>query len=170
MKTLEEFTAIDDKNEVPRIINNERGPNYKAQDIKLPKAILCDLDGTLAILQRKPFESLKCESDLVNEPIADIIRMYYSQDVRIILMSGREEISEKKTRNWLAANNIPFHDLFMRKTKDNRKDAIIKKELFEANVKDKYFVQFVLDDRNQVVDLWRLELGLPCLQVNYGDF
>jgi hypothetical protein len=28
----------------------------------------------------------------------------------------------------------------------------------------------VIDDRNQVVDMWRMELGLVCLQVDYGDF
>jgi hypothetical protein len=58
----------------------------------------------------------------------------------------------------------------MRDTGDTRKDSVLKKELYEAHVKGHYFVNFVLDDRNQVVDIWRLELGLPCLQVNYGDF
>ena len=58
----------------------------------------------------------------------------------------------------------------MLKTGDVRKDSIVKKELYQAHVEGQFFVQFVLDDRNQVVDLWRLELGLPCLQVNYGDF
>lgn len=58
----------------------------------------------------------------------------------------------------------------MRTTGDARKDSIVKKELFEAHVKQHYFIKFVLDDRNQVVDLWRLDLGLTCLQVNYGDF
>lgn len=38
------------------------------------------------------------------------------------------------------------------------------------NIQDQYFVEFILDDRNQVVDLWRNELNLPCLQVYYGDF
>jgi hypothetical protein len=66
--------------------------------------------------------------------------------------------------------DIPYHALFMRSTGDIRKDSVVKKELFEANVKGKYFINFVLDDRDQVIDLWRLELGLPCLQVNYGDF
>lgn len=28
----------------------------------------------------------------------------------------------------------------------------------------------VIDDRNQVVDMWRKDLGLCCLQVDYGDF
>ena len=34
---------------------------------------------------------------------------------------------------------------------------------------DKYNVAFVLDDRDQVVRVWR-DLGLTCLQVDYGDF
>lgn len=37
-------------------------------------------------------------------------------------------------------------------------------------IKDKYAVDFVLDDRNCVVDMWRKKLDLACFQVNYGDF
>jgi len=33
----------------------------------------------------------------------------------------------------------------------------------------KYHVEFVLDDRNQVVNFWRY-LGLTCFQVAEGDF
>jgi len=33
-----------------------------------------------------------------------------------------------------------------------------------------YFVEFVVDDRQQVVDMWRRTLGLTCVQVDYGDF
>jgi hypothetical protein len=65
---------------------------------------------------------------------------------------------------------IAFDMLIMRKTKDFRKDAIIKTEIFNEQIKDNYFIEFVLDDRNQVVDMWRKELGLPCFQVFYGDF
>ena len=36
-------------------------------------------------------------------------------------------------------------------------------------IKDKYQVDYVLDDRNQVVEMWR-SLGLTCLQVADGDF
>jgi hypothetical protein len=58
----------------------------------------------------------------------------------------------------------------MRTVGDVRRDSIVKKELFETHVANRYFIQMVIDDRDQVVDLWRLELGLPCVQVNYGDF
>jgi predicted kinase len=153
------------------ILKNERGPHYQEQDDTLPHAILCDLDGTLAILHdRSPFECKRCETDLLNIPVAEIVKTYHKKGVKIILMSGREDNSRSQTMNWLFYNKIPYNALYMRTTGDMRKDAVVKKELFEAHVKDQFYIQFVLDDRNQVVDLWRLELGLPCLQVNYGDF
>jgi hypothetical protein len=70
----------------------------------------------------------------------------------------------------LKAFDISLSALFMRITGDIRKDSVVKKELFDANVKGKYHINFVLDDHDQVIDLWCLELSLPCLQVNYGDF
>ena len=153
------------------VLKNERGPHYQEQDDTLPHAIICDLDGTLAIIHdRSPFDSRRCETDLLNIPVSEIIKTYHEKGVKIILMSGREDNSRSQTMNWLAYNRIPYNALYMRATGDMRKDSIVKKELFEAHVKDQFYIQFVLDDRNQVVDLWRLELGLLCLQVNYGDF
>lgn len=153
------------------ILKDERGPHYQPQDDTLPPAILCDLDGTLAIIHdRSPFDGQRCETDLLNEPIAEIVKNYAALGVKIILMSGRDEAARRPTINWLTYNKIPYHALYMRATGDARKDSIVKKELYEAHVKGQYLVKFVLDDRNQVVDLWRLELGLPCLQVNYGNF
>ncbi len=60
--------------------------------------------------------------------------------------------------------------LFMRKSGAYRKDFIVKKEIFSEQIKDKYFIRFCIDDRNQVVDMWRKDMGLTCLQVDYGDF
>lgn len=153
------------------MLKDERGPHYAEQDISLPPALICDLDGTLAILgKRSPYEALKCESDILNEPVAEILRTYKAKGEHIILLSGREDNSREATERWLKKHDIPYDALYMRITKDHRKDSIVKKELYVAHILHRYFVRFVLDDRNQVVDLWRLELGLPCLQVNYGDF
>ena len=153
------------------ILKDERGPHYQEQDDTLPSAILCDLDGTLAILHdRGPFDAKRCETDLLNIPVAEIVKTYHEKGVKIILMSGREDNARSQTMNWLSYNKIPYNALYMRSAGDNRKDAIVKKELYELYVKGQFYVQFVLDDRNQVVDLWRLDLGLLCLQVNYGDF
>ncbi|RFS14646.1 AAA family ATPase [Emticicia sp. C21] len=183
MTSLEESLARDEvrENKVGRevimkmyrqhVLKNERGPHYQKQDESLAPAILCDLDGTLAILHaRSPYDAERCETDLLNKPIADIVQTYHKLGTKVIFMSGREEKARKQTINWLECNNITYDALYMRATGDSRKDSIVKKELYEKYVKGKYYVRFVLDDRNQVVDLWRLDLGLPCLQVNYGDF
>ena len=67
-------------------------------------------------------------------------------------------------------NDFP---LLMRSDGDNRSDYIVKKEIYEQNIRDWQDVLFVLDDRNSkkcpVVDMWR-EQGLTCFQVAEGDF
>jgi hypothetical protein len=57
----------------------------------------------------------------------------------------------------------------MRPANDFRKDSLIKKEIYENDIKGKYNVIMVYDDRNQVVDVWR-GLGLKCAQVEPGEF
>ena len=57
----------------------------------------------------------------------------------------------------------------MRKEGDHRRDSIVKKEIYDTLIKDEFDVEFVLDDRQQVVDMWR-EIGLKCLQVAEGNF
>ncbi|MEM1122491.1 MAG: AAA family ATPase [Bacteroidota bacterium] len=162
-KLHRQFYAPDDK--------KGRGPYYADQDKTLPKAIICDIDGTLAIIEgRSPFDATLCEQDALNEPIANIVKAEFAKGTQVFLFTGRMDSCKTQTLNWLQKMDIPYHQLVMRKMDDVRKDAIVKKEFFEMYVKDQYFVKYVLDDRNQVVDMWRLELGLPCLQVNYGDF
>ena len=57
----------------------------------------------------------------------------------------------------------------MRAEGDNRKDAIVKMELFNKYIRHHYNVRRVYDDRQQVVDMWR-SLGLTVLQVAPGQF
>ena len=60
--------------------------------------------------------------------------------------------------------------LHMRAADDYRKDDEVKFELYKENVDDKYFIHYVLDDRNQVVDMWRDKCNLTCFQVAPGNF
>ena len=116
---------------------------------------------------------MMCDKDLLNEPVASIVRKFLGK-IQIIYASGREDFCREKTVNWIQdvvkldiKNN---HDpLFMRKTGDHRRDVIIKKEIFDREIKGKYFIEFAIDDRNSVVELWR-SLGLTCLQCDRGDF
>jgi predicted kinase len=178
--TLDECLERDAKREKPvgsKVIKQmhrqffARTTDYVAQDESLPKALMCDLDGTLAILSKRgPFDENLCESDDLNKPVANVIYTYAKLGYKILLLSGRRDSAQVQTENWLKAQNIPYEVLLMRHANDARKDAIIKRELFDQHVAGKYFVEFVLDDRDQVVDMWRTELGLPCFQVNYGNF
>ncbi len=151
--------------------HKSRGPVYVYQDKSLAPAIICDLDGTLALMNgRNPFDASKCEQDLLNEPVAHLVKAYAEQGTKIILLSGRMDNYKAETLRWLEKHEIQYEKLLMRRHGDSRKDAIIKKEIVDNEIKGKYFVSFVLDDRNQVVDMWRNEIGYACLQVYYGDF
>ena len=150
---------------------------------KLPRTIICDLDGTISLLNgRDPYKPETCNDDKVNETVAYICNLFgkfvLHDDLgeRITFLSGREDKYKPQTIEFLnraldadiiAINN---YNLFMRKTGDFRKDSIVKKELYDNHVKDKYITLFVMDDRNQVVDMWRNELKLTCFQVAEGNF
>lgn len=142
------------------------------------KAIICDLDGTLCLIEgRNPYDAANCWSDRLNDAINLILNNYRiagnssatsnSVSRLIILCSGRSNSDRQPTLNWLKAHNIDYDYLFMRNTGDKRKDSIVKKEILENEIYGKLGVDkidFVLDDRQQVVDMWRAE-GITCLQV-----
>lgn len=144
------------------------------QDPDLPRAIICDLDGTLALIKdRSPYDCEKCEQDDLNEAVKLVLKsIYMSIYCKIIFVSGRNEHCREATERWLNSKvpSLANCSLFMREDNDNRKDAVVKKEIFDKHIRNKYYVSLVLDDRSSVVDLWRREIGLPCFQVNYGDF
>lgn len=135
-----------------------------------PPAIIVDIDGTLALKgDRDIFDWTKPEVDLLHYPVARIVRAL-ENDYHVIIMSGRDSVSRPGTERWLKKHQIKYDYLFMRAEGDNRKDTIIKEELYRDHVEGKFEILFVLDDRDCVVEMWRKKLGLTCLQVDYGDF
>lgn len=141
------------------------------QDRGLSKAVICDIDGTLALMEgRNPFDASRSDEDKLNRPVANILKIYANEGYRVLLVSGREDCFREPTLRFLEKYNIPYEQLWMRKSGDYRKDTVIKQEIFEKEILGKYFIEFILDDRDQVVEMWRKKLGLPCFQVNYGSF
>ena len=140
-------------------------------DRKMRKAIICDIDGTLAHMHdRSPYDWDKVGDDDVDSTIKNILRVFYSDgSYAIIIVSGRDEVCKHKTIDWLRKNYVMYDELFMRPRGDNRPDEVIKKEIYDRHIKNEYRVAFVLDDRNKVVKMWR-KLGLKCLQVEEGNF
>lgn len=138
----------------------------------LPKAIMCDIDGTLAhgiMVTRKPYEWHKVDTDSYDDAIGTLIGLYHREAYTIILMSGRDSSCRELTEDWLKRHGVRYDHLYMRAQGDNRPDNEIKAELYRAHIEGKYHVEFVLDDRNRVVKTWR-DLGLRCFQVAEGDF
>jgi predicted kinase len=134
-------------------------------------AILCDIDGTVAFRgTRNPFDESRVNEDQPNWPVINLVRMV-ARDInaQIVFMSGRTEACFQTTHEWLLKYFGPYNSLHMRPVGDTRKDSIVKAELFDTRVRDTYDVQYVFDDRNQVVEMWR-SLGLTVLQVAEGNF
>ena len=154
---------------------------------KLPKAVICDLDGTWSLLNgRNPYDATTCDQDPPNLPVVECVKALYLQGYEILFTSGREDKYREPTVRHIAqhgvvrvlvnVNDQPSYEervidyhLFMRASGDQRKDNVIKTELFDTHIRGKFNVVFCLDDRNQVVDNWR-EMGLCCMQVAPGNF
>lgn len=142
--------------------------------------IIFDLDGTLADIEhRRPYvqqgrwdlfereESIL--KDLPNKPIVELWHvLHMSNNYVMMAFSGRQRFLYDATLQWFNNHNILVpHRLYMRQTGDNRKDAIIKKEFLDEVGKEN--ILFVVDDRQQVVDMWRAN-GIMCLQCADGKY
>lgn len=152
-----------------------KAPQTPIYDPTLPPVILCDIDGTLAHMgTRSPYDWKNVGNDNIDYTVLQILEVYAGAplDVRpqIIMLSGRDGVCRPETQAWLDQHDVPHNALLMREPDDNRKDNIVKREIYEREIAGKYNVLFVLDDRDQVVDMWRNELGLKVLQVAEGDF
>lgn len=134
-----------------------------------PFAIICDLDGTLALFGDKDPYNRDFTKDDLNEPVANLVKLLAKTGKSVIYVSGRSHKYFHQTASWLSEHDLPNGETFMRADNDFRKDFIVKQELYEKNIKGNYNIEFVLDDRNQVVELWR-SLGLTVFQVAEGDF
>lgn len=134
--------------------------------------IVCDLDGTATISGGRPiFDATNCHLDTPNIPVIETVKLFHDKGYHIIFCSGREDKYEAPTRQFIEQHmpNIKY-DLFMRKSNDFRRDAIIKEEIYDNHIKDKFNILFILEDRRQVVELWRDKLGLTVFQVAWGNF
>lgn len=142
---------------------------------ELPYAVICDIDGTVALRNnRSPFDYSKVCEDTFDPRMLEVLYTFIESGVKIIFVTGREDVDDCKelTIKWLD-KNIAYSesgwDLIMRSKGDHRSDAEIKKEIYDKYIKDKYNILCVFEDRDKVVKMWRDE-GLLCNQVYYGDF
>lgn len=138
-------------------------PPVRPHDPSLPNAVVVDLDGTLADLDgRSPYDTHLCAGDRVNPTVAALA----AQPGRhVVVCTGRSEQHRQATESWLAANGVRYDLLLMRPADDpDSSDADVKERLYRTHVEGRMNVDYVLEDRDRVVDRWR-SLGVACLQV-----
>lgn len=141
------------------------------RQIEDDEVVLVDIDGTLALMNgRSPYDWARVGEDSPNTAVVNLVRLLHRAGIRVMFLSGRDSICRAQTEAWLVEHVGVPGELVMRPAGDSRKDATVKRELFDAHVAGRYRVLFVLDDRDQVVAMWRDELGLTCLQVAPGNF
>lgn len=141
-------------------------------DIKLPSAILVDVDGTVAINPgTRDFRdySEAVLKDEPNWPVIQAVNSARASGVKIIIMSGRMDKCATHTVNWLNTHGVGFDEMYMRPTGDERPDWIIKDEMVRAHIENRFHIVYCLDDRNQVVDHHRA-MGYTVFQVAPGNF
>ncbi len=145
---------------------------------ELPSCVIVDIDGTVALMDgRGPYDFSKYHLDVPNPPVVRLVQDLAAAGETIVFCSGRDDTYFEETASWLNewVFRLPPKHLFMRPADrvdeggHKVKDSIVKQELYEKYIAPNWNVRFVLDDRNQVVEMWR-NLGLTVLQVADGAF
>ena len=144
--------------------------------------IIFDVDGTLMdiehrrhfVTQRpKDFDAFRDPDDVMqdtpNTEIFDLAKSLWATGNRIIISTGRNERQRATTLKQLMMNGLSFSAIYMRGDTDFRPDDELKKGFLDKMRKDGFNPVMAVDDRQQVVDMFRAE-GLRVLQVDVGDF
>lgn len=161
---------------MPDVDSAGKGPDFYYGGFGLPWADISDIDGTVADMagKRSPYDYSRVSLDRGREAVIEILHDRHKAGKKLIFVSGRPDINDvrRDTEHWIhAVVGLPYEALYMRPADQLQvNDAIIKRNLFDDNIRGVYNIGIVLDDRDRVVEMWRKQLGLDCLQVNYGDF
>lgn len=145
-------------------------------------SIICDLDGTLSLYDHKT-KSAYCrdfENDTVNEPLRTFLEevaLWHEidspdeQSTEIFFFSGRSTKFREQTEQFLSGcfgSDIKY-TLVMREEGDNRRDSVVKLDMFEEHIRFKYNVLAVFDDRLQVIEECWNRLGVFVFNCNQGN-
>jgi phosphoglycolate phosphatase-like HAD superfamily hydrolase len=143
-----------------------------------------DLDGTLCdVRHRRQYVATKPKnwnawnaglvSDKPHLPVQKVFKalrnLHYSNDYStdLIIVSGRSDDYKEQTVKWLTDNEIFYDEIYMRKYKDNRDDAIVKFEIADE-IEKTHNILGVFDDRHRVVNMW-IQRGIFVFDVGQGQ-
>ena len=145
------------------------------------KLVLVDMDGTLADCEhRRHFLTDNPKKDwdgfyrdCISDPPVELILKWVKalgedHDFLVCVVSGRPlDKAGNQTVAWLEKHEVPYDRIFMRAARDHRPDYMVKQEILDKLPKNQ--IAFAIDDRQQVVDMWRRN-GITVYQVAEGNF
>lgn len=143
-------------------------------DPALPDCIIVDIDGTVAIKHpdRGYYDWNKVQFDTPRWPVIRVVEAFARiSSTQVIFVSGRDGSCYGQTSGWLSQHMTKACDwkLLMRVAGDNRRDSIVKREIYEQQIKDEFNVVAIFDDRPQVIrECWQ-DLGFGDRIFNVGS-
>lgn len=136
------------------------------------KAVITDLDGTLALLNdRDPYqEQHLLMDDEVNIELQRILKFYEKQGVAIIVATGRWEDKIDLTKKWLESKaDINATEIFMRPMVNYDNARILKEWYLENVIFQRYDPFLAFEDLFAIAQMYRKH-DIPCWQVNVDPF
>ena len=147
----------------------------------MKKYAIIDIDGTCSNAearkylidgsQKKDWDRFYdlCGEDKPYIDILQLVNLLHKNGFYIAYLTGRVERVRTQTVSWLFNQGFPEGSLQMRPDGDTRQDCIVKAEMADKCGLTPENTFLVLDDRDQVVKMWR-DRGFRCLQVANGNF
>ncbi len=150
-------------------LNRSDGIVPYAADQNLPKAVLVDIDGTLAAANSGcPCGTPRCVTDDLQHRLGDMLReLAPNHGCQMVILTGRDEENRDELFEWLTAKDVGCDDVHMRLRGDTRRDNVVKLELFNRHVRDRFNIVAAFGDRDPAVRLWR-RLGLLTCAIRFG--
>jgi len=135
----------------------------------LPKAFLCDIDGTIACNTsgRGWFDWDRVGEDSPREHVISMVHGLIQSGLTPVFLSGRDGSCMIETYDWVMKHVMVDYlpergglHLLMREPTDQRKDSIVKEEIFWKYVANRFNIVACIDDRPQMIRAWE-DLKIP---------
>ncbi len=154
--------------------------NYELETLALTKAVIFDIDGTLAdvreikhhltgdVVDYDLYHKLAQDAPPV-EPIVIAAVSMVALGLSPLIVTARKAKYMDDTVIFLRRNNIPFDMIFMRQDDDDRTDVDLKRDILKRIRSMDYDVKLAYDDNPEIIDLWVSE-GIPAVFVPNRGF
>lgn len=134
------------------------------------KAIIVDLDGTLALIERDPYtEQHLIMEDRLNGTLYDVVMFYKELGHDILIVTGRWEEHFSLTMDWLKQFKIEPTELLMRPVTNYDSGTRLKEWYLENIIQNKYDVVLAFEDVFKIAQMYRRH-GVPCWQVSQDPY